>query len=248
MEEGETFQFPSTCWSEVVAAGSLNDPAGRAALGNLVQRYQPSLVAYIRKRFCSGNDDAARELFQKFVAEIVVDKGLIGHARPIKGNQFRSFLLRSLHNFAVSAFRKEFAEKRHPTGGMESLDERAELGQTVPAETPEANFDLEWARGVVTRAVTEMEKDCRKEGLPHIWSVFESRLLNPLLNGSPEVSYTELVERFKFTSPAQAHNAMVTAKRKFAQCLRRVIGEYVPDEASIEVELSELLEMLQHRC
>jgi DNA-directed RNA polymerase specialized sigma24 family protein len=232
--------FPSTCWSEIVAAGRADTPEGREALGGLVKRYEGALTGYIQKKFQAWNEDSARDVFQGFVAELIVTRQIIGQARPMQGRQFRSFLLTTLHNFCISELRKEHAGIRHPAGGIQSLQELEKAGGSIPGANAPANFDLEWARGVLLRAVEEMKEDCAKGSLDHVWRTFEARLLQPLLHGAPELSYSELVERLQFDSPSQAHNALVTAKRKFASALRRVIAQYAADEDAIETELREL--------
>jgi hypothetical protein len=67
------------------------------------------------------------------------------------------------------------------------------------------------------------------------------------LEGKPSPSYQELVERFGFSSPTQASNMLVTAKRTYARVLRSVIGEYARDEQEIDDELADLQAILA-RC
>jgi hypothetical protein len=70
--------------------------------------------------------------------------------------------------------------------------------------------------------------------------LFEARVLWPALHGSPPVAYGDLVERMKLTSPAQASNLLVTAKRMFAHCLRQIVSEYEFDDALIDQEIADL--------
>lgn len=58
--------------------------------------------------------------------------------------------------------------------------------------------------------------------------------------------YGALVEQLNVTSPAQAQNLLVTAKRKFVRCLREVIADYVSETGSIKIELQELYAILAH--
>lgn len=238
--------FFTTPWSLVLVAGSLDSESGRKALGELVQGYEPALTYYLRKKFCWAEPERATELFSAFVEKILVGKELVGQARPMAGHQFRQFLLTALHRFAVSELRRERARKRRPIEGVESLDELLEKGSEWLGSVSPVDFDVAWARNVVGEALRRMEQDCAASGRADIWGVFEHRLRRPILEGAEEMPYAELVVRFGLRSPTQAHNTLVTAKRKFEHFLREVISEYVADWSSVEVELRELQVILAH--
>ncbi len=145
-------EFPSTHWSSVLAAGETESEQGLEALDRLIRRYEPALKAYLRQKFGLDEGDA-RDVFQSFLLEVVLRKELIRKARPIKGYQFRSFLLTAFHNFVASDMRRELAQKRRPEGGFVAIDESSdrELGH-VSAASSEL-FDVSWARAVVADAL-----------------------------------------------------------------------------------------------
>jgi len=238
--------FFTTPWSLVIAAGTLDEEAGRKALGELVLLYKPALVFYLRKKFCADNEDLADELFSAFVEKVLVGKELVGKAQPRQGHQFRQFILTALHRFAITELRRLQALKRQPPQGIESLDrllenDGAELGSISPVD-----FDVAWARNVVAEALRRMEEDCAKNGKTEVWGVFEHRLRAPILDGVPPMPYEQCVKRFGFESPAQAYNVLGIAKRKFEQHLREVISGYVADWNSVDAELRELQVILAH--
>ena len=77
-----------------------------------------------------------------------------------------------------------------------------------------------------------------------MWGVFECRVAEPTLQGSPPADYAELVRRFHLQSPSQASNVLMTGKRMYARALRAVVGEYAEDRQEIESEIEELRQIL----
>ena len=65
-----------------------------------------------------------------------------------------------------------------------------------------------------------------------------------MLEGSEAPPYAQLVSDLGFSSPAEAANALTTAKRQFDRILREVIAEYAGEGAEIELELRELKHVL----
>lgn len=231
--------FPSTHWSSIIAAGQMETEEGLRALGNLLSRYEPALTSYLRRKFFY-NDDEAKDLFHDFVLHNVLRKELITRARPMKGYQFRKFLLCTLHTFAVSEYRRKTALKRKPASGLRSLEELTE-GETNAFESAQSqDFDVAWARGVLGEALKRMHAECKSTNRPDVWGVFENRLLRPMLDGRESQSYEQLVLQFGLKSPAQAHNVLVTAKRTFTRCLQQAVAEYAPDAGAVDLEIREL--------
>ena len=237
--------FPSTHWSSVLAATANSDEDRCQALGRFLERYHRPLVAYLVIKFGNSRESAA-EIFHEFVLQAIIQRKLLSKARPRNGFQFRSFLLCALHAFAVSKYRREQAQKRRPPLGVSSLEEldREEL-ERISQPSPRV-FDVEWAKTILHEALRRMKQECASEDCQAIWGVFESRLLKPILDDAGMLSYDELIALYKFASPSQAHNALVTAKRMFIRNLRQVISEYVDDEDAIDLELRELQLVLSH--
>ena len=110
-ENGEV-QFPSTHWSKIreVVEGA-EEEQRLAALGDLLTRYHSPLLAYSMRKFGVA-EDQAKDLLQSFVVESVMKRDLIGRARPMKGYQFRSYLLCAWHNHIREDYRKQQCLKR----------------------------------------------------------------------------------------------------------------------------------------
>ena len=92
-----------------------------------------------------------------------------------------------------------------------------------------------------------MRAECEVTGHKERWRVFQARVLSPLLDNVEPVEYEELVEECGFTSPAQASNALITAKRSFNRILREVVAEYARDTEEVEEELRQLMLSLSQR-
>ena len=240
--QGGPPRFPTTSWSLVALAGQTEE-AQREALGQLLTRYLPALRAHLVQ--AKGLTlDRADDLIQDFVTAKILQRNLISRADHQRG-KFRTFLLTALDRFLLNRLRDLGAKKRSASAAAEPLGERDQRLAAGPG--PSDAFDVAWARGVLSEALTRMQTHCETSGRTDVWSVFECRVLGPILEGTEAPDYRELVRRFGFESPSQASNVLATAKRTFARTLRSVVGEYTGSEEEIEEELGQLREILA-RC
>jgi hypothetical protein len=234
--------FPATRWSLVARVGAPNQD-GHEALSELLRSYLPALRAHLvyRKRL---PPDEAEDLLQEFVAHKVLQKNLLAQADRELG-KFRTFLLTALDRFLANWRRDRHAGKRAPEGGMVNIDDELECAgrEARPSDV----FDVTWARQVIDEALRRMREECEASGRLDVWGVFEYRIVGPLLQGTPPSDYRHLVERFGLTSPTQATNLLVTAKRMYARALRSAIAQYARDESEIDAELADLQAILA-RC
>jgi DNA-directed RNA polymerase specialized sigma24 family protein len=238
--------LPNTDWTLVQQAGDAAPPdAGsrrrrqQAAMQTLLVQYMPALRAHL---IAARNVPAeqADDILQAFLAAKVVEDNLIGQARREKG-RFRNFIRRTLDDFAISQFRYDNAQKRYP-GKLAPLD--ATDVPAHPGDGPDAVFQKAWAREVIAFAVERMMHECEDTRQPHIWGVFERRILRPALDGIEPMPYAQLVDQFGFESPIKAANALTTAKRMLDRNLRAVLRDYLDDEADVEQELADLRAIL----
>ena len=109
---------------------------------------------------------------------------------------------------------------------------------------PQSAFEVEWAREVLHHTVECMRQECERTGRDHLWSVFEGRLLRPVLEGAEPVSYQQLAARHRLASASQGSNLLVTANRMFQRCLREVVGQYAADETEVDEEIVKFEEIL----
>ncbi|MBM3880708.1 MAG: hypothetical protein FJ387_13495 [Verrucomicrobia bacterium] len=236
--------FPSTHWSEVERAGESDEEAGRKALGDLLDRYQPALAKYAIHNF-HARPEEAQDWFQAFVLESVLTRGLIAQAKPLRGHQFRSYLLTAWHRHILQSFRAKNSLKRQPPGGLVSLDEVPHRAETLKVDPVPAAFDLVWAQQVIREAGRRMQAACADSGRSDVWGLFEARIWRPLAVGASPIHYGELIRQFSLGSPMEARNLLQTGRRMFTRCLRSVVAEYAKGDAAIEIELRELQLILE---
>ena len=234
--------YPTTIWSEVDRTRSCDSDVATAALGSLLERYSRPLKEHLGFKF-RVDEERAADWLQEFIARKVLLGELLSKASRERG-RFRTFLLNALDNFVVSELRKEQAQKRQPQSGTVSLEDLPSREQAKLAAHTADEFAREWARAVLVETLTRMEDACRAKSCLYRWDVFKARLLDPALDGALAPPYEELVGRFGFRSPAEASNALITARRQFARLLRVVVAEYAGAGADVEAELRDLMRAL----
>jgi tetratricopeptide (TPR) repeat protein len=229
--------FPNTHWSLVQRAGKPDAAARRAALAVLLGRYQPALRSYLRvvKRLPA---DEADELLQAFIADQLLEHELIRRADQARG-RFRTLLLTSLNNFAVS--RGRAARRR----AAEPLDAAGEgLAADAGGLSPDLVVEAAWARSLVHDVLQAMHQECTRTSRPDVWAVFEGRILAEVFGTGRVVPYEDLAAALQLESPSQAANLLVTAKRMYARLLRLAVGEYESDLGAIDAEIADLRRIL----
>lgn len=242
INEGAT--YPTTIWSEVRKAACTDSKDAIAVLGSLLQKYLTALQAHIEFKFNASREQAA-DWLQDFVCEKVLLGDLLKKASRDRG-RFRTFLLNSLDNFVLSELRRARAQRRQPPGGLGYLEDSC---LEIPGDSGKAvmeRFNAAWAREMFGHVLGRMRAESEAKGCVARWEVFKACLLDPLLEGTRKPSYAELVDRLGFQSPAEAANALVTAKRQFDRLLRQVVGEYVGEGEEVENEIRELKQALLH--
>jgi RNA polymerase sigma-70 factor (ECF subfamily) len=232
--------LPPTDWSLVAQAGLPDEQTGLESLNELVSRYRPALKAHLvlKKNFPPAQAD---DLIQGFLSAKVLEGGLVSHADPKRG-KFRTILLTALDRYVISEIRRDGAKKRSPEQGFVSLDDYSV--QFVTDEAPSDPFDVAWAHEIIREALGRVKAECTASGRTAYWSVFDCRVVAPILDGVEPLPYEHVVVRFGFKSPTEASNALVTAKRMFVRALRSVVAEYATDEAGINGEIEELRAIL----
>lgn len=234
--------YPTTIWSDVDRVRSCDSQVALAALGGLLERYSHPLKVHLGFKF-RVDEERAADWLQEFIARKVLLGELLSKASHDRG-RFRTFLLNALDNFVVSELRKEQAQKRQPQSGTVSLENLSPGEEARLAAHSTDKFTLEWGRAVLVETVRRMEAACRAKSCLYRWDVFKARLLDPALDGALAPPYEELVRRFGFRSPAEASNALITARRQFSRLLREVVAEYAGAGEDVETELRELMRAL----
>ena len=230
-----------TRWSLVARVHEGSDEARMEALGELLQRYLPVLHWYLSRH--PGLDAHRREdLVQGFVASKILEQSILERADRSRG-RFRTFLLNAFQNYIRDELRRASAARRTPPGGALLPYEEAD-GVAAGDSDMDRKFHRAWVGQVVAMAVQGMQAECDKNDRADVWTIFQRRLLEPMLEGARPVSYGDLVKELKLESPSQAANLLITAKRMFSRHLHTVVSETVEDPAQAEAELQELKKCL----
>ena len=169
--------FETTRWSLVVAAGSDDSSAARAALATLCETYWYPLYAYVRRRGTSADD--ARDLTQGFLTSLLRAKRL--RASASERGRFRAFLLASLQHFLANDAARRRTQKRG--GGMTFCAARLRRGRralshrAAESSTPETLFERRWALTVIDRVLSEMRREWEADGREAEFDELKSCLL-----------------------------------------------------------------------
>lgn len=133
-------RFESTVWTLLQRAKRQS----KAAIEDVMKRYRPPVVAFLRQRGCSAED--AEDLAQEVFLQVVKD-GLLMKTDPGRG-RFRSFLLAVTQNVLHSELRKRYAAKRTPD----------EPPPPAVADRDEA-FDQAWVWNLVGEALERLRAE-----------------------------------------------------------------------------------------
>ncbi len=201
------------------------------AQDELLRVYLPALQGYLL-RVRGLSPDHVDDVLQGFVADKIVRGGLFKKADHTRG-RFRNLVLKSLNNYVATWFAKQARVPVTPAEGDNIPEVPVEADQTL-------RFDQDWARQTVTAALERMQVECEQKSRGDVWDVFYCRVVRPAYQDEPEIPYEELVARFHLSSPREAINLLVTAKRMFLRCLRESIGTYAAETDDVEGEMADL--------
>jgi RNA polymerase sigma-70 factor (ECF subfamily) len=179
------------------------------------------------------------DLTQGFICDVMLHRGLLMEADPRRG-RFRSLLLAALQNYLRERHRNE--NRVRPFGD--------DAG--APARTPESReshpsraFSQQWTATLIQRVLETVHRQCAEGQLGPHWTIFEHRVVRPMLLGEPPAAYPALMARLNVRSAAQASNMLITVKRRFARALLQEIARTVESRADVEDELRELLREME---
>ena len=220
---GEARAFPSTEWTRLMEC-----PQREAVLAELCQRYWKPVYCYLRGMGL-GNEEA-KDLAQGFFTDKVLGQDLIQKADREKG-RFRSFLIRSVHNYAVSKFRSGRTSA--------SLGAAPDVGTTT--SDPEVQFNRAWADEVLQGVLAELELECRSRGKLTHWEVFREWLLEPDVAASRGMS--EVCSKYGISGASTAYHMIENIKRRFRTILRDHLSQFVGSGDEIEVEIREFIDI-----
>lgn len=224
-----------THWSQVEAAIASPGELQQRALGSLVEKYRPVLVAHLVGDW-HFDRSTAEDLVAEFVLRKVLERNVLAQFDPEK-LRLRSYLKVILERFVIDQLRAKTIDGYracHLSDLPESIDRASSAGDAM---------DIEWARQIIQCAIEQFERECQRADRADLWLVFRGRLVDPLLHNKPAIRFEELVERLQLQSASRAHNLLVTAKRAYSRILQAIVAEYELGPEAIEREIQELFEI-----
>ena len=225
--------FPATHWTVILGAGGWPPERRRRCLEELSLAYWKPVYTHLRRRW--GLPDAdARDLAQDFFAALL-EQDVLGTLSPERG-RFRSYVRAALDNFVRMRHRRRSRKKHGGGREIRSLDgpDRPEVAAPT---APDPEFDREWARAALDRALARMEELYRKAVREPVYRLFVFRQIDP--PEGADLTYQSLATRFGFTV-TEVTNHLHRARKKFRELVLDVLRETVASESEAQAEWTEL--------
>jgi RNA polymerase sigma-70 factor (ECF subfamily) len=219
-----------------LAAGEGVSEASHHALEKLCDAYWYPIYVYVRRRGYGPED--AQDLTQEFFAQLIAKE----HLRLADSNKgrFRSFLLAMLNFFLAREWSRAHRRKRGGHYKFVSLDEQMaeERYQIEPhdSDSPDKNFQRQWALTVLKQTMKALERECAETGKT---SLFEE--VKQLLSGEPDgVSYAVISQRLSMTEGA-VRVAVHRLRQRYGELLRVEVSQTLGSKGEVEEELRYLV-------
>jgi RNA polymerase sigma-70 factor (ECF subfamily) len=227
-------QFQATRWSMVLASRQRQTPEGEAALMWLCERYWRPLFAWARAKGVPSAD--AEDLVQGFF-EQALRGGMLERADASRG-RFRSFILGCLEHYWTDQIRRGDAVKRGGGATIITFDgtPEEELGEITSGRTPEQEYDHAWARAIIARATSRLEKECDADGHTGRFAILRS-----FLDGDRgEVPMAGAAGQLELSLPA-LKSVVHRLRQRMREIIREEVRETIEADGDVEAEMRELI-------
>lgn len=227
--------FPTTIWSDILAAGNAGSPDSKQKLEQLLRTYWRPVYVYIRAAWGKTIEDA-KDLAQAFFTHLI-HKDYLSGARPEKGS-FRGYLRTALKHFLIDAERS--ASARRPDGHLFSIEastqELADLGTPKDRENPDQAYDREWFRGLVLSAVEDLRALLAKEKKETYFEIFRIYCIDAPEDELARPTYREVADRLGIKE-TDVRNHLNYCRRHLRPLLQQRVRNYVAHESEVAPEL-----------
>jgi RNA polymerase sigma factor (sigma-70 family) len=238
-ETSSNAPFPTTRWSQVVAAGDCANPAAREALAELCSVYWYPLYAFVRRK--GHSPDEAADVVQGTFLTLLNRDGLAAVA-PDRG-RFRSFLMAACAHHLADCRERDRAVKRGggtmPISIDRALAEGRYSAEPVNELTPERLFERRWATSLLEQAVAKLEAESIAAGK----SALFSHVLPALTGGRSEVPFADIAAELGMTE-GSVKMAASRLRKRYGEILREEIARTVAHPADVEAEIRALFAAL----
>jgi len=228
--------FHTTRWTRVCLAKADSED-GRKALAELCDAYYDPVVAYLHHVL--RDTEAARDMGHEFFEHLLSGAGSIRGADRERG-RFRSYLLGAVKHFV--SHQKQEARRLKRGGGAEVLSvdepEVAELPDTrLPS--PDAAFDLQWARTVMARSLDALRLECVAEGRGAFFDAANGILSGQASHG--DQSRLAALCGMSFDAFRMAVNRL---RKRLRLCVKAEVAGTLEDSTKVQEEMESLFAAL----
>lgn len=228
--------FPETRRSVVLAVKSGDAQERARALDAVAAAYWRPVYRHLRGRW-RAREEEAEDLAQGFFAA-ALEKGWLARYEPARG-RFRSYLLACLEAYVANERRAGRRLKRG--GGVTTVPLEGEGPDGEPRELPladagdiEAEFQREWARGLMALAVEALRKRCAGTSRAVAFALFERYDLQDH-EPAERPRYQDLAGEFDLPV-TQVTNHLYWARRELRQSVLETLREITASEQEFRSE------------
>jgi len=234
--------FLTTHWTLIEAIKSGEDK-DRALIGLLLERYWKPVYCYLRRK--GYDNEAAKDLTQGFLHEVVLNRGLVQKAEQSRG-RFRSLLLVALNRYVINVQEAQTARTRIPRDKLVSLEvvEPPELARMMTSSNPDDFYHYVWLSALLDQVLSAVETSCQQDGLRTHWQLFHDRVVQPILQGSAPPSLADVGRKHGIQDEKKASNMVITVKRRFRSALKEYVRTTVASDKYVQEELTEIMKFL----
>jgi RNA polymerase sigma factor (sigma-70 family) len=231
----EPREFPETHWSQLLELQNPSHPRHAEHLQTLVQQYWKPAYLYLRAIRAMSAEDA-EDLTQQFFA-MLLSRRAFDRLSPDRGS-FRGFLKTALRRFAVSADRKNAAREPRDGARLFRFEEAEALWkQQDRTLSPEAAFDREWARSVITEAMKRLREEFTAQGKEVYYRLFEQYCGE---TAGAEVSYESLAKEHHLSTD-DVRNYLRVIRERGRVLIKDRLRDYLFPGEDLEDELRFIL-------
>ncbi len=228
--------FPETHRSAVLAVRSRDEHERARALEAVVAAYWRPVYRHLRVRW-SARDAEAEDLAQGFFAA-ALEKGWLARYEPARG-RFRSYLLACLGAFVANQRRDGRRLKRGGAATLVPLVSEDADGETRELQLSdgsdlEAEFQREWARGLIALGVQALRQRCLGTSREVAFQLFERYDLEDQ-DASERPRYADLAAEFSLPV-TQVTNHLHWARRELRQAVLERLREITASEEEFRSE------------
>lgn len=231
--------FPSTSWSLVRRSRGADERTVGAALDALCRAYWRPLYAYVRGRGLGRAD--AQDAVQDFFAT-ALRRELFQRADEAAG-KLRSFLLTALKHHLQDRAAREGAARRRPEGGWAELDFAAAEAEwarvAASGAAPDTAFERQWARTLLAQALARLEARYAAEGKGEVFGALKGEALEATEGMDSRGDRGGRANDAGLSAGAR-RVAVHRLRKRFAEALRAVVADTLPEGGDVDAELREL--------